>query len=85
VAEAWSAVLCVENIGAQESFFDLGGHSLMVTRVISRLRSIFGIDIPLRVFFENPTVAAIAAYIEGARCTAGPFPAGTLDREEFVL
>ena len=85
VAEAWSAVLCVENIGAQESFFGLGGHSLMVTRVISRLRSIFGIDIPLRVFFENPTVAAIAAYVEGARCTAGPFPAGTLDREEFVL
>ncbi|HEY5953489.1 MAG TPA: amino acid adenylation domain-containing protein, partial [Terrimicrobiaceae bacterium] len=85
VAEAWSAVLCVENIGAQESFFDLGGHSLMVTRVISRLRSNFGIDIPLRMFFENPTVAAIAAYIEGARCTAGPFPAGTLDREEFVL
>jgi hypothetical protein len=57
----------------------------MVTRVISRLRGIFGIDIPLRVFFENPTVAAIGAYIEGARCTTGPCTAATLDREEFVL
>lgn len=85
VAEAWSAILGVQNIGADESFFDLGGHSLMVTRVVSRLRSIFEIDIPLRVFFENPTVAALAAYIEGARCSAGPFTAETLDREEFVL
>ncbi len=87
VAEAWSAVIDGENIGVYEDFFQLGGHSLLAMRVVARLRSASNLDIPLRVFFENPTVAALAEYIEGAHCTApktsvGP---GVVDREELVL
>jgi surfactin family lipopeptide synthetase A len=87
VAEAWSAVIGGEGIGVHEDFFQLGGHSLLAMRVVSRLRSACGLDIPLRVFFENATVAALAEYIEGVRRTGGK-TAGTplvADREELVL
>jgi acyl carrier protein len=83
VAEAWSAVLNVQDIGVHDDFFYLGGHSLLATRVISRLRSIFGIDIPLRVLFENATIAATAAYIDGAQLTAPLAP--MFDQEEVVI
>ncbi len=87
VAEAWSAVIDSENIGVYDDFFQLGGHSLLAMRVVSRLRSACGLDIPLRVFFENATVAALAEYIEGAQRTvihAGRAPLNT-DREELFL
>ncbi len=86
VAEAWSVVLNVQGIGAHDDFFELGGHSLLATRVVSRLRSVSGIDFPLRVFFENATVAAIAEYIDGAQLTAiEPTEALLLKREEVVI
>ena len=86
VAEAWSAVLNVQGIGVHDDFFQLGGHSLLATRVVSRLRSVSGIDIPLRMFFENATVAAIAEYIDGAQLTAiEPSEAPLLEREEIVI
>jgi hypothetical protein len=86
VAEAWSAVLNVQGIGVHDDFFQLGGHSLLATRVVSRLRSVSGIDIPLRVFFENATVATIAEYIDGAQLTAiEPTVAPILEREEVVI
>jgi acyl-CoA synthetase (AMP-forming)/AMP-acid ligase II len=87
VAEAWSAVMDGESIGIYEDFFQLGGHSLLAMRVISRLRSASGLDIPLRVFFENATVAALAEYIDGARCSGAKTPLAPLavDHEELVL
>ena len=87
VAEAWSAVLDVESIGVHEDFFQLGGHSLLAMRVVSRLRSACGLDISVRVFFENATVAALAEYIEGVRRTGGKTDGAPLvaDREELVL
>ena len=87
VAEAWSAVMDGESIGVYEDFFQLGGHSLLAMRVISRLRSAFGLDIPLRVFFENATVAALAEYIDGARrsLTKTSYAPLVVDREELVL
>jgi amino acid adenylation domain-containing protein len=87
VAEVWSAMIDIEHIGIDEDFFQLGGHSLLAMRVVSKLRSVSGTDIPLRVFFENATVAAIAEYIEGAQWTVvcGPLAPAILDREEIVL
>src|ERR1700753_3142131 len=60
VAGIWCSVLGVERIADDDSFFDLGGHSLRATQVISRLAQATGVDLPLRVLFESPTVAALA-------------------------
>ena len=83
VAEAWSTVFEVQGVGVCDDFFQLGGHSLLATRVISRLRNVFGIDIPLRVFFENATIAAVAAYVDGAQLAATAAP--LLEGEEVVI
>ncbi len=64
LAGIWSEVLKVEKVGIHDNFFDLGGHSLLATQVVSRIRSAFSIEFPLRSLFELPTVAEMAAMIE---------------------
>jgi acyl carrier protein len=66
VAEIWAQVLRRERIGIQESFFDLGGDSLLATQVILRARNAFGVEVSLRAFFATPTVAALAEAIRRA-------------------
>ncbi len=67
LATIWRAVLKRERVGPMDHFFDLGGHSLMAARVISRIRDGFGVEIPLRALFEHPVLKDLAAHIDDAR------------------
>jgi amino acid adenylation domain-containing protein len=67
IAQIWCEVLNLKHVSRQDDFFMLGGHSLLAVRFISRLQHIFGVDLQLRVLFENPTIAAIAARIKDVK------------------
>jgi amino acid adenylation domain-containing protein len=65
LATLWSQVLGVETIGPRAEFFELGGHSLLGTRLMSRVRETFGVEVPLRALFEQPTLVGLAGEIDG--------------------
>src|SRR5262249_13794149 len=67
VARIWAEALRVERVGVHDNFFDLGGHSLMATSMISRVRSEIGIGMPLQSVFEAPTLEAFAERIHVMR------------------
>jgi acyl carrier protein len=53
--------LGVERVGIDDHFFDLGGHSLLATRVVSRVRKLMRIELPVRTVFEAPTVVEMSS------------------------
>jgi amino acid adenylation domain-containing protein len=64
LAEIWRDLLGLDQVGRASRFFDLGGHSLLAVRMMARVRDALGVDVPLRLFFENPTIAGLANVIE---------------------
>ncbi|GAA2532838.1 AMP-binding protein [Pilimelia columellifera] len=85
VAQVWSEVLKVEVTSRHASFFALGGHSLMMARVLARIRRAFDVELNLQALFSSPTVATLAAAVAEATDAAGS-PATELvrvPREEF--
>jgi tyrocidine synthetase III len=78
ILQVWRKVLDVEEIGIDENFFELGGHSLKAMQVSSRIYRELGIRIRLRDFMERPTIAALAAWVDGAErtkfCAIEPAP-----------
>jgi acyl transferase domain-containing protein/acyl carrier protein len=64
LAEIWIEVLGIEQIGIEDNFFEMGGHSLLATGVLSRIRSKFGVSVPLRTIFETPTIRELASHLE---------------------
>ncbi|NKZ75227.1 hypothetical protein GS934_18290 [Rhodococcus hoagii] len=69
VAEAYSAALGTD-VDRLDDFFVVGGDSLLATAVVSQLRARLGRELPLRLLFDEPTVAGLAAAIEGGRFAA---------------
>nr|WSY58146.1 amino acid adenylation domain-containing protein [Streptomyces sp. NBC_00886] len=64
LARLWVQLLGVDRVGATDNFFELGGHSLLATQVVSRIRELFELDIPLAALFDQPTVRGLAAAVE---------------------
>jgi amino acid adenylation domain-containing protein len=66
IAEIWREVLGLEEVGAEDNFFDRGGHSLLLVRVHVRLQKLLGLEIPILELFRHPTVASLAGHLGGA-------------------
>ncbi|MCL4692443.1 MAG: amino acid adenylation domain-containing protein [Candidatus Hydrogenedentes bacterium] len=65
IADLWKDTLGLPRVGVASRFFDIGGHSLLAVRIMAAVRERYGVDIPLTQFFQNPTVAGMAAVVEG--------------------
>jgi acyl-coenzyme A synthetase/AMP-(fatty) acid ligase/acyl carrier protein len=86
LVEIWSEVLKLERVGVHDNFFDLGGHSLMATQVVSQIRETMGIELPLSEMFSYLTVAKLANKIEIIRWTSEEFTEDESEEdEEFML
>ena len=66
IAGIWMEILHAGQVSIHDSFFAIGGHSLLATQMISRLRAVFQIEIPVRRVFEHPTLVELAASVETA-------------------
>jgi amino acid adenylation domain-containing protein len=87
LAAIWSELLGVERVGADDDIFDLGAHSLMAMKALTRIRDAFEVNLALRNLFEHPTIAGLARLLEGlaSLAQAGAPGRGAGEREEIVL
>ena len=72
LAGIWRQILRIDVVGVQDSFFDLGGNSLLVLQTHLRICSALKVDFPVMRFFEHPTIAALAGFL--ASCQKPSLP-----------
>jgi amino acid adenylation domain-containing protein len=75
VGAFWAEVLEIEQPGLHDNFFEIGGHSLLAARIMSRVRTVFQVELGLRTIFEAPTIASLAKLIDDTRRTQLGLPA----------
>lgn len=89
LATVWAQVLGVDQVGVQDNFFHLGGHSILATQLVIQLHAAIGVELPIRIFFETPTVESMAQAIDIIRRTgddtAFQAEAPTYIKNEIVL
>src|SRR5205085_2801853 len=83
----WEEVLGRRGIGVEDNFFDLGGHSLLLTQAASRMRQALGVEVGVRTLFEHPTIRGLGQQVEAARrrrAGADPGPVRRADRGQSL-
>jgi amino acid adenylation domain-containing protein/non-ribosomal peptide synthase protein (TIGR01720 family)/FkbM family methyltransferase len=70
LADIWKSVLGLEDVSIHDNFFDLGGHSLLAMQMLTRVRSVLGVDLPLKDLMSAPTVAESARLLEARGAAA---------------
>src|SRR2546425_348072 len=78
LATLWADLLGLDRIGVHQDFFELGGHSLLPTQLLARVRKLLRAEVPIRDFFESPTIAAMAQVL--LTCEARPGQAERIAR-----
>lgn len=87
LSNIWAEVLHIDQVGAQDDFFELGGSSLLAAQVLSRVSKTHHVSLPLRKFFANPVLADLAQSVEALReetSDKGVPPIGSVSRGEKV-
>jgi acyl carrier protein len=79
VAQVWQQVLGVDQVGRYDNFFDLGGHSLLMVQIHSKLRDVLNTNISMVDLFTYPTVSAIAQHLSQTQAESSPFQASAED------
>jgi thioesterase domain-containing protein/acyl carrier protein len=93
LADMWCSLLGVESVGIRDNFFELGGHSLIAVRLFARIKKAYGIDLPLAVLFQAPTIEkcaemlrrdlGIELLVEAKSRPRGSSPAATAGERAF--
>ena len=75
LARIWADLLRVERVGLRDNFFELGGHSLLALQLAARIRQVMGVETPVRLLFEHPTLQELASALARSAPAAAPEPA----------
>jgi acyl carrier protein len=83
LAAIWADVLEIDRAGVHDNFFELGGHSLLAMMISSRVRESMGMELPLSLIFQSPTVAQLAAELDAPGRRAGAPAFAPVSRDAF--
>jgi amino acid adenylation domain-containing protein len=84
LAQLWAEILGIEQVGIHQNLFQLGGNSLVAIRIVTRVRELFGVDLPLRELFQALTVAGLGELISQAKHKQRQNKAASLERYAIV-